>query len=81
MKFFDTPMHAICGVGGYSVLIYSLIFMQTRPVWGLETSLKGLSGDLNPPAYSSLNVEVDTIQGPVTIERSVIGFINDLECM
>ena len=40
-----------------------------------------MSGDLNPPQYSSVNVDIDTIQGPVTIDRTVIGFIDNLESM
>jgi hypothetical protein len=42
-------------------------------------SAKTLAGDKNPPPYSALNIELDTVAGPVTIQKSVIGFINQLE--
>ena len=38
-----------------------------------------LSGDANPPGYSVVNVDVDTVDGPVAIPKSVMGYINSLE--
>lgn len=47
----------------------------------MSAGVKAISGDRNPPGYSALNVEVDTIAGPVTIDKSVIGYVTQLEGM
>ena len=45
-------------------------------------TLSGLmSGDSNPPGYSVVNLDIDTIEGPVVVNPSVIGFVNSLEGM
>ena len=40
-----------------------------------------MSGDSNPPGYSVVNLDIDTIEGPVVVNPSVIGFVNSLEGM
>jgi hypothetical protein len=47
----------------------------------LHQSNSTLSGDRNPPGYSAITVDLDAISGPVAIPKSVIGYINGLECM
>ena len=38
-----------------------------------------LSGDENPPGYSVIDLDLDTIEGPVSVKPSVIGYVNSLE--
>lgn len=55
------------------ILVFSSIHVQS----GSSPSL--LSGDANPPGYSVLDVDVDTIEGPVSVKPSIIGYVNSLE--
>jgi hypothetical protein len=41
----------------------------------------GMHGDPHPPQYSSLSLHLDTYDGPVMIEPSVMGYLNDAEVM
>jgi hypothetical protein len=65
----------------FTARIYLSLSVLAHVSVGLKTSMTGMSGDLNPPAYSAVNIDIDTIQGPVTIDRTVIGFIDNLESM
>lgn len=38
-----------------------------------------LSGDKNPPGYTVMDVDVDTIDGQVAVRPSIIGYVNSLE--
>ena len=55
------------------ILVFSFIHVHS----GTSPSL--LSGDANPPGYSVLDVDVDTIEGPVSVKPSIIGYVNSLE--
>ena len=57
------------------LLFLSLIGNEGAPPAATES----MSGDPNPPPYSVINVDVDTYVGPVAIDSSVIGYLNDAE--
>ena len=51
-------------------------------IHGQYSSMTGtMSGDANPPGYSVVNLDIDTIEGPVTVRPSVMGYVNALEGM
>lgn len=48
---------------------------------GLPVAPKVMVGDLDPPAYSVVNIDIDTVGGRVAVPKSIIGYVNALERM
>ena len=42
---------------------------------------KSMSGDANPPGYSVIHLDIDTVDGPVAVKKSVLGYVHSLEGM
>ena len=56
-------------------------FFSCLAFTSVEGFAPGISGDLNPVGFSVVNLDVDTIEGPIGVKPSVIGYVNSFESM
>ncbi len=64
--------------------------MQTRyavlfgAIWihRAHGSITGLmAGDSNPPGYSVVNLDLDTVERPPSVDKSIMGYVNAADGM
>lgn len=63
-------------------MIHLLLVACTLKVSSVGASITGLmAGDANPPGYSVVNIDLDTIERPPSVAKSVIGHVNAVDGM
>ena len=58
-----------------TVALLALLYPCRCSITGLMT------GDRNPPAYSVVNIDLDTLEKPPSVAKSVLGYVDAADGM
>lgn len=60
----------------------TLFLLCTSLIKDSKSSISGrMAGDANPPAYSVINLDLDTIERPPSVDKSIMSYVNAVDGM